>query len=111
IGIDLHWDKTTLPHQEIAFKTQVEWALEFGLPIVIHSRKSLTEILAVLKKFSRQPGGIFHCFSGSREEANQILSLGYKLGIGGVLTFKNAGVAEVVKDLSLSDMVLETDAP
>jgi TatD DNase family protein len=112
IGIDLHWDKTTLPYQETAFRTQVEWALEFGYPVVIHSRKSLGEILAVLKSFPRQPGGIFHCFSGSLEEARRILELGsYKLGIGGVVTFKNAGLAGVVKELPLSALVLETDAP
>jgi TatD DNase family protein len=112
IGIDLHWDKTHIKQQELAFRVQVEWALEFGYPIVIHTRKSLAEVVTILKTFEKKPKGIFHCFSGSLEEAKMILALGdFKLGIGGVVTFKNAGVAEVVKQLSLDDLVLETDAP
>jgi TatD DNase family protein len=112
IGIDLHWDKTHLKQQELAFRTQVEWALEFGYPVVIHSRKSLNEILEILESFSRKPKGIFHCFSGTLDDAHRILSLGgFKLGIGGVVTFKNAGVAEVVKEIDLQHLVLETDAP
>jgi TatD DNase family protein len=112
IGIDLHWDKTHYKQQELAFRTQVEWALELDLPIVIHSRKSLNEILTILRSFPRLPRGIFHCFSGSLQEAEQIIGLGgFMLGIGGVVTFKNAGVAEVVRNIDLAHMVLETDAP
>lgn len=112
IGIDLYWDKTFLEAQQQAFKVQIEWALEYGYPIVIHCRNAFDEVYAVLGSFSRLPKGIFHCFSGNLEQAHKILALkGFKLGIGGVVTFKNAGLDKVVEQLELSDLVLETDAP
>jgi TatD DNase family protein len=112
IGIDLYWDKTFLEAQHQAFKVQIEWALEYGYPIVIHCRNAFDEVYAVLGSFARLPKGIFHCFSGNLEQAHKILALkGFKLGIGGVVTFKNAGLDKVVEQLELSDLVLETDAP
>jgi TatD DNase family protein len=112
IGIDLYWDKTFLAAQQQAFKVQIDWALEYGYPIVIHCRNAFDEVYAVLQSFSKLPKGIFHCFSGNLEQAHKILALeGFKLGIGGVVTFKNAGLDKVVEQLELTDLVLETDAP
>jgi len=112
IGIDLYWDKTFFEQQQKAFRTQVQWALEFEYPVSIHCRNAFDELYALLKEFPRLPKAIFHCFSGNLEQARQVLDLGnFKLGIGGVLTFKNAGLDKVVEQLSLDDLVLETDAP
>lgn len=112
IGIDLYWDKTFFAQQQQAFRQQITWALEFGYPIVIHCREAFNEITAILDEFETLPKGIFHCFSGNLEQAHKILSYGgFKLGIGGGLTFKNAGLDKVVEQLPLSDLVLETDAP
>lgn len=112
IGIDLYWDKTYYKEQEAAFIRQVEWANELGLPIVIHSRESTREIIDILSaKISAVNGGIFHCFSGTEEEARKIIDMGYYLGIGGVLTFKNSGLGEVIKSIGIERIVLETDAP
>lgn len=112
MGIDLYWDKTYFPQQQAAFRNQVQLALENDLPIVIHSRESFSEIFALLDE-TWQPGlkGIFHCFTGNRQQADHIIDLGFKLGIGGVLTYKNSGLKEVVKDISLEHLLLETDAP
>lgn len=112
IGIDLYWDKTFIKEQELAFREQVFWALEYNYTIVIHCRNAFDEIFSILKSFDRLPKGIFHCFSGDFIQAEKILSLGnFKLGIGGVVTFKNSGLDNVVELLKLSDIVLETDAP
>lgn len=113
IGIDLYWDKTFLKQQEKAFKRQIEWAKERGLPIVIHCRESFNEILSILDELNDEKlSGIFHCFTGSLEQAKHILGYGnFKLGIGGVVTFKNSGLDKVVQDLDLKDIVLETDSP
>lgn len=112
IGIDLYWDKTYLEEQKLAFKTQVQWALDYNYPIVIHCREAFEPIYEVLCSFSQLPKGIFHCFSGSAEEAGKILALGgFKLGIGGVVTFKNAGLDKVLEGIDASHLVLETDAP
>ncbi len=112
IGIDLYWDKTFVKEQEEVFITQLEWALEFKLPIVIHSRNSTAEILNILKEHSsKNLTGIFHCFSGTVEQANEIIDLGFLLGIGGVVTFKNSGLDKVVEQINLEHIVLETDAP
>lgn len=112
IGIDLYWDKTFLKQQIDAFQTQINWALEFDLPIVIHCRDAFDEIYTVLKAFDKLPKGIFHCFSGNIEQANKIIDLGnFKLGIGGVVTFKNSGLDKVVEQINLEHLVLETDAP
>jgi len=112
IGLDFYWDRTFEKEQYIAFRTQIEWALEKKLPIVIHSRQSTLACIEVLKEYKHTTlEGIFHCFSGSLEEAHAIIKHGFLLGIGGVLTYKNAGVAAVVAQLSLDHLVLETDAP
>ncbi|MBT8221130.1 MAG: TatD family hydrolase [Bacteroidia bacterium] len=112
IGIDLYWDKTFQAEQVGAFELQIDWAIEFNLPIVIHSRNSTSEVLEVLKRKAHpQLRGIFHCFGGSVEEANAIIDLGFLLGIGGVVTFKNAGLDKTLEHISLRNIVLETDAP
>ncbi|PHN02097.1 hydrolase TatD [Flavilitoribacter nigricans DSM 23189 = NBRC 102662] len=112
IGIDLYWDKSTLPIQEKAFKTQIDWALEFDVPIVIHARESTEEILAILETIEDERlRGIFHCFTGDAGQAQRAIDLGFHLGIGGVLTFKNAGLDKTIADIDLKHLVLETDAP
>jgi TatD DNase family protein len=112
IGIDLYWDKTFIKEQELVFREQLFWALEYNYTVVIHCRNAFDEIFSILKSFEKLPKGIFHCFSGDIIQAQKILSLGnFKLGIGGVITFKNSGLDKVVEQLHLSDLVLETDAP
>jgi TatD DNase family protein len=112
IGIDLYWDKTFITEQEIAFKNQIDWALEYNYSIVIHCRNAFDEIFTILQSYSKLPKGIFHCFSGDVEQAQKILALkNFKLGIGGVVTFKNSGLDKVVETISIEDIVLETDSP
>jgi TatD DNase family protein len=112
IGIDLHWDKTTLGIQQEAFRTQIGWAKQAGLPIVIHCREAFDEIFEILSELNDDKlRGIFHCFSGTLEQANKVIELGFYLGIGGVLTYKNSGLDKVVQDISLEHLVLETDSP
>ena len=112
IGLDYYWDRSNIEEQKLAFERQIGWAVELDLPIVIHSRKSMEDCVAIIKKYQKgNLRGIFHCFSGSLEEAKRIKDLGFLMGIGGVLTYKNAGLKEVVKHISLEDLVLETDAP
>ncbi len=111
IGIDLYWDKTNFEHQLRAFKTQVYWAIDYKIPIVIHARESTAEIIDALSEFDKQPGGIFHCFSGTLEQAYKVIEMGYYLGIGGVLTFKKSGLDAIVSAIDLKHIVLETDAP
>jgi len=111
-GIDLYWDKTFIREQIEAFTFQVELALRYDLPIVIHSRKSLHEIFPILKKYyHRGLTGVFHCFPGNINEAHQAVDMGFYLGIGGVVTYKNSSMAAVVKHFGLEHLVLETDAP
>ena len=112
IGIDLYWDKSFRWQQEEAFMEQIHWAIEFNLPIVIHARESLDVILDLISPI-QQPGlrGIFHCFTGSPEQARRILDLGFLMGIGGVVTYKKSGLHEVLKTVPLGSLVLETDAP
>lgn len=113
IGLDLYWDKTTLNDQIDAFRTQVEWAKELGLPIVIHARDSFQEIFEVIDKLNDDKlFGIFHCFTGGRIEAEKIIAYGgFKMGIGGVVTFKNGGLDKTLIDVPIDHLVLETDAP
>ena len=111
-GIDLYWDKTFHKEQEITFSHQIELAKKHKLPIVIHSRNSYQEIYAILKKLnSPELTGVFHCFTGNQEQANEIIKLGFKLGIGGVVTFKNSGLDKVVDKIDLEHIILETDSP
>jgi TatD DNase family protein len=110
IGLDFYWDKTFTEQQYAAFHAQIQLALSKNLPIVIHSRNATAECIEVVKK---HPGirGVFHCFSGTVEEAEQIIDLGFYLGIGGVVTFKNSGLDKVVAKLGIENILLETDAP
>lgn len=112
IGLDYHWDLTHVAQQKIAFERQIDWALEFDLPIVIHSRNSTQDCIDIVK--ARQKGklrGIFHCYGDDLSIAKQVIDLGFLMGIGGVVTFKNSGLAETLKDIDLKHLVLETDAP
>jgi TatD DNase family protein len=112
IGIDLYWDKSTLKLQQDAFKKQIHWAKELELPIVIHCREAFDEVYQILlEEKDDKLRGIFHCFSGTLEQAHLITELGFYLGIGGVVTYKNAGLDKVVAQLDLKDIVLETDSP
>lgn len=112
IGIDLYWDKTHFEEQVKAFRTQLRWSAELGLPVSIHSRESTSIVIDILKKEQdSRLHGIFHCFSGTLEEANAIIGLGFVLGIGGVLTFKNSGLDKIITEVPLEYLVLETDAP
>lgn len=112
IGIDLYWDKTTLEIQKQAFEIQIEWAKDLDLPIVIHTRESFDETFEVLEK-TKHPRlrGIFHCFSGTLEQAEHAMVLGFHLGIGGVVTFKNGKIDQFLKEIPLERLVLETDSP
>lgn len=112
IGLDKYWDLTYLEQQKEAFAMQIDWALEYGLPIVIHSRESTAECIEIVRQ--KQDGrlrGIFHCFSGTAEEAREITELGLLLGIGGVLTFKKSTLPQTLEGIGLEHLVLETDAP
>lgn len=112
IGIDLYWDKSTLDIQREAFITQIAWAKEMDLPIVIHCRDAFDEIFEILEdQKDEKLRGIFHCFTGSAEQAQRVIDLGFLLGIGGVVTYKNSGLDKVVAGLDLKDIVLETDSP
>jgi TatD DNase family protein len=112
IGIDLYWDKTTLDKQIIAFKTQISWAKENKVPIVIHCRDAFNQVYEVLQQEQDENlRGIFHCFTGTLEQARQIIDLGFYLGIGGVVTYKNGGLDKVVAEIALNHIVLETDSP
>ena len=112
IGLDYYWDKTFIQQQIEAFTIQMQWALEKQLPIVIHTRNAMGETIEAVKPFAKKGlRGIFHCFSGSQESAQQIISMGFHLGLGGVLTYKNAAVAEAIKEIPMSHLVLETDSP
>ncbi|MDF2154022.1 TatD family hydrolase [Vibrio sp. CAU 1672] len=112
IGIDLYWDQTYRQEQEMAFVTQLNWAKELDLPVVIHTRDSIEETLALLRQ--EQDGrlrGVFHCFGGSVAEAQAINGLGFHLGLGGVSTFKNGGMDKVIPHLDMQWVILETDCP
>lgn len=112
IGLDFYWDRTFTTEQFEAFRLQIEWALEKNIPIVIHSRNSIDECIEVVNE--KQNGnlkGVFHCFSGTVEQANQIIDLGFYMGIGGVLTYKNSGLDKVIEQVDMKYIVLETDAP
>lgn len=113
IGIDLYWDKTFFLQQQDAFRTQIQLAQQYKLPYVIHSRSSFHEVMEIVAEFKdNAPKAIFHCFSGTVEQAEQVVQLGnFKLGIGGVVTFKNSGLDKVVEAIDLKHLVLETDAP
>ena len=112
IGIDLYWDKTFAEQQKDALMQQFAWAIEYKLPVAIHSRDSLKEIITCIDEFNNpELHGVFHCFTGSEDDAKEIISRGFLLGIGGVLTFKNSGLSEQIKNIDMSNFILETDSP
>ncbi|MEO6001094.1 MAG: TatD family hydrolase [Chitinophagaceae bacterium] len=112
IGLDFFWDKTFEKQQYEVFHQQIEWALEYDLPIVIHSRDSTLECIDVVQQHQKGAlKGVFHCFGSDYESAVKIIDLGFYLGIGGILTYKNSGLAAVLQKIPLEHMVLETDAP
>ncbi len=112
IGIDLYWDKTRLEDQILAFRRQIQLAKRFSLPIVIHCREAFEEIFQVLEQEKDESlRGIFHCFTGTEADAKRAISLNMKLGIGGVLTFKNGKIDQFIDQIPLENIVLETDAP
>lgn len=112
IGIDLYWDKTFLEEQKSAFRRQVELANQYKLPIVIHTRDSFDVTYDLLQEVKKEePYGIFHCFTGTIEQAKKAIDMGFYLGIGGVVTFKNGGLDKVIPEIDLTHIVLETDGP
>ena len=111
-GIDLYWDKTFLTQQQESFRIHINKSISENIPLIIHSRQSHEAIMEVLSEFKTEKlQGIFHCFSGNVEQAEQVIELGFKIGVGGVVTYKNSLLKEVVENVSLEDIVLETDAP
>ncbi len=112
IGIDLYWDKSFLTQQQEAFRTQIKWAKEKSLPIVIHCRDAFDEIFEILElEKGESLRGIFHCFTGTKEQALKAISYNMKLGIGGVATFKNGRIDKFLNEINIAHIVLETDAP
>lgn len=117
IGLDYYWSKEFVKEQQEAFRTQCRWAMELDKPIIIHARDSLDDLIRIVGEEQREQElgsrlrGIFHCFGGTLKQAQQIIDLGFYMGLGGVLTFKNSGLDKVVKDIPLKHLVLETDAP
>ncbi len=112
IGMDLYWDKSFKTQQQEAFHTQIQWSLDRNLPIVIHCREAFDEVFEVLEDYKNTSlHGIFHCFTGNLEQAKRAVDLNMKLGIGGVVTFKNGKIDQFLEQIPLSEIVLETDAP
>jgi len=112
IGTDLYWDTTTFKYQQEAFRIQVNWANDKKMPLVIHCRESLDQTLDLLEPLIKtESSGVFHCFTGTNKQAERIIEMGFKIGIGGVVTFKNAGLDQTLKDIQLEHLVLETDSP
>jgi TatD DNase family protein len=112
IGIDLYWEKSFLKQQQDAFKFQIRLAIKHDLPIVIHCREAFNEIFEILDKENCDKlRGVFHCFTGTLEEAQRAIDLGFVLGIGGVVTFKNGGIDKFLHKIDLKNIVLETDSP
>jgi TatD DNase family protein len=112
IGIDLYWDKTTLAIQQDAFRQQINWAKQLDLPFVIHCREAFDETFAILEDLKDEKmRGIFHCFTGDLAQAERAMKLGFYLGIGGVVTYKKAGLDQVLSQISIQNIVLETDSP
>jgi TatD DNase family protein len=112
VGIDLYWDKTFETEQRMAFRQQIELALKYNLPLVIHTRNSMDIALTMIEaNHNLNLRGVFHCFSGNIEQAEKAVALGFMLGIGGVITYKNSGLQTVVEHIPLEHLLLETDAP
>lgn len=112
IGLDFYWDTSFKKEQYDSFETQMHWAVERKLPIAIHTRNAMDETIAAVKPYAKKEvTGIFHCFSGNKAQAFEIMDMGFYLGIGGVITYKNSGLAEVIKSTGIERLVVETDAP
>ena len=112
MGIDLYWDKTFIEEQKTVFRMQVELANHYKLPIVIHTRDSFEVAFELLRKTKKEnPCGIFHCFTGNVEQAKKVIEMGFYIGIGGVVTFKNGGLDKTLAEIDLKNIVIETDAP
>ena len=111
-GLDFYWDLSFKGLQYEAFEQQIKWALQYNIPVVIHSRNSLDECIQIISEHKKENlKGVFHCFSGSIEQAKKIIDLDFYLGIGGVITFKNSGLDKVIEQIELKNVILETDAP
>jgi len=111
-GIDLYWDKTFIKEQIKAFSYQIELAIKYNLPVIIHMRESFDQVIEVLDNFKGENlTGVFHCFTGTIQQAEMIVKKGFKLGIGGVVTFKNSGLDVTLKKFDMSHIILETDSP
>ena len=111
-GLDFYWDKTFVNQQYVALEQQIAWAIQYQLPIILHTRNATQETIDIIKKYTSSGlRGIFHCFGGTLHEAQQIIEMGFYLGIGGVVTYKNSGLDKVIADIDLRHLVLETDAP
>ncbi len=112
IGMDLYWDKSTYDIQKEALQTQLTWASEMKLPVAIHSRNATQEVIDIIRELQLDNlTGVFHCFGDGLKEAKQIIELGFMMGIGGVLTFKNSGLDKVIAEVDLKHLILETDSP
>jgi TatD DNase family protein len=112
VGIDLYWDKSRLREQEEAFSYQIELSVEHDLPLVIHCRESFNETVTILEKYrDKQLKGVFHAFSGTPEQAEKVINMGFLLGIGGVVTFKNGGIDKILAETGPSRLLTETDSP
>lgn len=112
VGLDLYWDTSHLDQQRDALRRQLRWAEEFGLPVCLHIRKAMNEVFGLLRDLNKaRYSGVMHCFGGSLQEAHRAVEMGFVLGVGGVVTFKNATLAEVARTMPLESLVLETDAP
>ncbi|UXP30854.1 TatD family hydrolase [Reichenbachiella agarivorans] len=112
MGTDLYWEKEFFGQQKEAFTIQCDWAIQYKLPVVIHCRESMEETITLLEDYADTDlFGIVHCFSGTEEQAQRVIDLGFKIGLGGVSTFKNGGLEPVIKNIDLSHFVLETDSP
>jgi TatD DNase family protein len=112
IGIDLYWDKTFLDEQLKAFRRQIVFAIDKGLPVVVHSRDSFDEVFSVLDEFQGKGlKGVLHAFTGNQNDAERAIGMGFKLGIGGIITFKNSGLDKIVSNLKPENLILETDSP
>jgi TatD DNase family protein len=113
IGLDLYWDKSTLSYQKVAFESQIKLAKKYQLPHVIHVRDSFNEAIEIVERLNNENlSGVFHCFTGNIQEAERIINLeNFYLGIGGVVTFKNGGINNIINQISLDNIILETDSP
>jgi TatD DNase family protein len=112
VGMDLYWDKTFKKEQEFVFRKHMDWARDYSLPLVIHSRNAVDELIEILTEFpSKTFKGVFHSFTGSLQQAMKVLDLGFYIGIGGILTFKNSGLNEMATGIRLEKILIETDSP